>query len=76
LFCFFWCIESVSLCSPGCPGTHFVDQAGLKFRSLLASPSPVLGLKACGFVCLFVCFVLFCFFCFCFFKSQLLCGTA
>ncbi len=22
----------VSLCSPGCPGTHFVDQAGLELR--------------------------------------------
>jgi hypothetical protein len=21
--------DRVSLCSPGCPGTHFVDQAGL-----------------------------------------------
>jgi hypothetical protein len=25
--------DRVSLCSPGCPGTHFVDQAGLKLRS-------------------------------------------
>jgi hypothetical protein len=23
-----------SLYSPGCPGTHFVDQAGLEFRNL------------------------------------------
>jgi hypothetical protein len=23
----------VSLCSPGCPGTHFVDQAGLELRN-------------------------------------------
>jgi hypothetical protein len=22
----------VSLCSPGCPGTHFVDQAGLELQ--------------------------------------------
>jgi hypothetical protein len=53
--CFFW--DRVSLCSPGCPGTHFVDQAGLERRSLPASASRVLGLKACattpGFVCLF-----------------------
>ena len=27
----------VSLCSPGCPGTHFVDQAGLELRNLPAS---------------------------------------
>ncbi len=24
----------VSLCSPGCPGTHSVDQAGLELRDL------------------------------------------
>jgi hypothetical protein len=29
----------VSLCSPGCPGTHSVDQAGLKLRGLPASAS-------------------------------------
>jgi hypothetical protein len=32
---------------PGCPGTHSVDQAGLKLRDLPASASQVLGLKAC-----------------------------
>jgi hypothetical protein len=32
---------------PGCPGTHFVDQAGLELRNLPASVSRVLGLKAC-----------------------------
>jgi hypothetical protein len=45
VFCFF---ETVSLCSPGCPGTHFVDQAGLELRNPLASASQVLGLKACA----------------------------
>jgi hypothetical protein len=25
--------DRVSLCSPGCPGTHSVDQAGLKLRN-------------------------------------------
>jgi hypothetical protein len=35
----------VSLRSPGCPGTHSVDQAGLELRNLLASASQVLGLK-------------------------------
>jgi hypothetical protein len=39
--------DRVSLYSPGCPGTHSVDQAGLKFRYLPASASRVLGLKAC-----------------------------
>jgi hypothetical protein len=40
--------DRVSLCSPGCPGTHFVDQAGLKLRNPPASASRVLGLKACA----------------------------
>jgi hypothetical protein len=39
--------DRVSLCSPGCPGTHCVDQAGLELRNLPASASQVLGLKAC-----------------------------
>jgi hypothetical protein len=38
----------VSLCSPGCPGTHSVDQAGLKLKNPPASASQVLGLKACA----------------------------
>jgi hypothetical protein len=29
----------VSLCSPGCPGTHSVDQAGLELKNLPASAS-------------------------------------
>jgi hypothetical protein len=35
------------LCSPGCPGTHSVEQAGLKLRTLPASASQALGLKVC-----------------------------
>jgi hypothetical protein len=52
-FLFFWGVggggygDRVSLCSPGCPGTHSVDQAGLKLRNLPASASRVLGLKEC-----------------------------
>jgi hypothetical protein len=38
--------DRVSLYSPGCPGTHFVDQAEL--RNLPASAFQVLGLKACA----------------------------
>jgi hypothetical protein len=34
--------------SSGCPGTHFVDQAGLELRNPPASASGVLGLKACA----------------------------
>jgi hypothetical protein len=40
--------DRVSLCSPGCPGTNFVDQAGLKLRNVPASACRVLGLKACA----------------------------
>ena len=31
--------DRVSLCSPGCPGPHVVDQAGLKLRDLHVSAS-------------------------------------
>jgi hypothetical protein len=40
-FLVYW--DRVSLCSPGCPGTHSVDQAGLELRNLPASASQVLG---------------------------------
>jgi hypothetical protein len=40
--------DGVSLRSPGCPGSHFVDQAGLELRNPPASASQVLGLKACA----------------------------
>ena len=40
--------DRVSLCSPGCPGTHSVDQAGLELRNLPASASQVLEIKACN----------------------------
>jgi hypothetical protein len=40
--------DRVSLCSPGCPGTHSGDQAGLELRNPPASASQVLGLKACA----------------------------
>jgi hypothetical protein len=44
LFFFFGFFQDkVSLCSPGWPGTHSVDQAGLKLRNLPASASQVLG---------------------------------
>jgi hypothetical protein len=45
---FFFLRDRVSLCSPGCPGTYSVDQAGLELRNLPASASQVLGLKACA----------------------------
>ena len=49
LFVFLFLIfrDRVSLCISGCPGTHFVDQAGLELRNLPASASRALGLKGC-----------------------------
>jgi hypothetical protein len=50
LFFFFFFLvfrDRVSLCSPDCPGTQSVDQAGLELRNLPASASRVLGLKVC-----------------------------
>jgi hypothetical protein len=44
-FILFFFQDRVCLCSPGCPGTHSVDLAGLEFRNLPASASRVLGLK-------------------------------
>jgi hypothetical protein len=50
--CLFVCLfvfgDRVSLCSPGCPGTHSADQAGLELRNPPASAFRVLGLKACA----------------------------
>jgi hypothetical protein len=40
--------DRVSLCSPGCPGTHSVNQVGLELGNPPASASQVLGLKACA----------------------------
>jgi hypothetical protein len=37
--------DRVSLYSPGCPGTHSVDQTGLELRNPPASASQVLGLS-------------------------------
>jgi hypothetical protein len=48
LFFFLFFQDRVSLCTPGCPGTHSVDQADLELRNLPASASQVLGLKACA----------------------------
>ena len=40
--------DRVFLCSHGCPGTHFVDQASLELRNAPISASGVLGLKVCA----------------------------
>ena len=39
--------DRVSLYCPGSPGTHSLDQTGLKLRNAPASASQVLGLKMC-----------------------------
>ena len=39
LFFFLFFRDRVSLCSPGCPGTHYADQAGLELRNPPASAS-------------------------------------
>jgi hypothetical protein len=83
LFCFvlfFVFRDRVSLCSPDCPGTHFVDQAGLELRNPPASASQVLGLKVCattpgqlGFLKL----ILFLYFmCVCVCVYQPMCGNS
>jgi hypothetical protein len=62
LLCFYvfvFCFFVFCFWFPGCPGTHFVDQAGLKLRNLPASASQMLGLKVCATTaqlkCLFQC---------------------
>ena len=50
---FFVCLvlvfqDRVSLCSPGCPGTCFVDQASLELSGPLVCASQVLALKVCA----------------------------
>jgi hypothetical protein len=47
-FFFFFFRDRVSRYRSGCPGTHFVDQAGLELRNLPATASRVLELKACA----------------------------
>jgi hypothetical protein len=57
--CVYICIFEggvVSVYSPGCPGTHFVDQAGLELRNLPASASQVLGLKVYATMASFIYF--------------------
>ena len=48
IVCLFFIFVTVSLCSPGYPRTHSVDQACLKLRNPPASASQVLGLKSCA----------------------------
>ena len=48
--------DRVSLYSPGCPGTHSVDQAGLELTNLPASASRAEIKGVCHHARLFVCF--------------------
>ena len=45
VFVFVCLFETGFLCSPDCPGTHSVGQAGLKLRNLPAFAFNVLGIK-------------------------------
>ena len=47
---FFFFLDMVSLCLPGCPRTHSVEQADLEPRDLPASGSWVPGLKVCSII--------------------------
>ena len=60
--CLFVFRDRISLCSPGCPGTNSVDQAGLKLRNLPASVSQVVGLTACATTARLLLFSLFWYF--------------
>jgi hypothetical protein len=62
VFCVLFCFgDRVSLYSPSCPGTHSVDQAGLKLRNLPASASQVLGFKDVRHHCLAQLALLYCY---------------
>ena len=65
--------DRVSLYNPGCPGTNFVDQAGLELRNPPDSASRVLGLKViCSFKLSECVHVFFSFFLFQSFKNIFL----
>lgn len=40
-------LRQLSLFSPGCPGTYYVDQGGLKFMKIHLLVSPSAGIKGC-----------------------------
>ena len=73
-FLVFW--DRVSLCSPGCPGNHSVDQAVFEPRNPPVSASQVLELKACATPFLFILFKYVCLhvLCVCMFMSGALRG--
>jgi hypothetical protein len=45
IYLFWYFRDKIFLYCPGCPGTHFVDQAGLELRNLHASASQHAGIK-------------------------------
>jgi hypothetical protein len=51
-FCFGLVFETGFLCSPGFPGTHSIDQAGLKLRDLTCLYLPNAGIKGVCHHCL------------------------
>jgi hypothetical protein len=57
-----WVQDRVSLCSPGCPETQSVDQAGLKLiETHLPLPPECLGLKVCAITAWLLFFFFFLF---------------
>ena len=50
--CFLFFQDRVSLRSPGCPGSHSVDQDGLELRNPLASASQSAGITGVRHHCL------------------------
>jgi hypothetical protein len=75
LLLFFWggVQDRVSLYSSGCPGTHFVHQAGIELRNPPASASQVLGLKACATTArhmFFYYYLLLCYYLTCLFSKE------
>jgi hypothetical protein len=49
-------LDRVSLYSPGCPGTHFVDQAGLELRNPPTTASVIKGVRHHAQLYLFIFF--------------------
>lgn len=48
--CFYYCLfrDRVSLCNPACPGTHHIDQDGLKLTEISAFAPLPLGISSTG----------------------------
>jgi hypothetical protein len=61
IYLFIYLFKDKGLCSPGCPGVHFVNQTGLKLTKIHLPLCPELGLKMCATARPAVCFHYFCY---------------